>query len=557
MKKNRLFTAIYLAAAASIVAGCSQDGLTDDTSLPQGEYPLQIASVTVSAESTAGPWDADSPQTRVAESADGNGSVWQWDGTEQIGVQIANSTQKGVYTLNTVNAGNAVTASQPAYWPDKNRNTVTAWYPAGETLDLSDQSGGLKYVMTASATGTYTDPVSLGFRHSLAKVRVALGDGSTADLFNDAARVEVYGYTSCKLSKGTVDENSLATEGYITMHRATYGSNTFYEANMVPKGSASRFRITLRDKTAKEMTIGSPVSLTAGHLHVVTLMVTNAPIDISRVEAVSITDNGTYTITGKGTATVTINGSPTVTLKNVEIDNNNCIHITGGSPTILLEGENKLHLSEYYPNRNPLFCLEGEDTNVTIRGNGTLEIRGADNGNYYMPAIASAYGKKCGNITIEDCTIKAYASSVAGIGASSRGSCGNITIRNATVDVKGSPAIGASTSDYKNMSSNCGNIFIENTGLTASVDNRFFYNIPVNHAVIGCGTADYSGCTITCGSITIVHTGKKWDEILSTITGGNPLIGMGTNVDNTSTCGQISIFHREGVLTAAGEEGIK
>ena len=45
---------------------CTQDELTDDTRLSEGQYPLQIAAVTLSVEGgEAQPWGA--PQTRVSE----------------------------------------------------------------------------------------------------------------------------------------------------------------------------------------------------------------------------------------------------------------------------------------------------------------------------------------------------------------------------------------------------------------------------------------------------------------------------------------------------------
>ena len=41
MKKYRLFPAICLVAAL-LLSACSQDELTENAALPEGEYPLQI-----------------------------------------------------------------------------------------------------------------------------------------------------------------------------------------------------------------------------------------------------------------------------------------------------------------------------------------------------------------------------------------------------------------------------------------------------------------------------------------------------------------------------------
>ena len=71
MKHNLLF----LCAAAMGLAACTQDELADGTRLPEGQYPLEIAAVTLSVEGgEAQPWGA--PQTRVSENADGTGSVF-------------------------------------------------------------------------------------------------------------------------------------------------------------------------------------------------------------------------------------------------------------------------------------------------------------------------------------------------------------------------------------------------------------------------------------------------------------------------------------------------
>ena len=48
MKRNRLFPAICLVAAL-LLSACSQDELVENTALPEGEYPLQIGSVTLTA----------------------------------------------------------------------------------------------------------------------------------------------------------------------------------------------------------------------------------------------------------------------------------------------------------------------------------------------------------------------------------------------------------------------------------------------------------------------------------------------------------------------------
>ena len=70
--------------AVALLAACSQDELAEQgNTLPDGEYPLQIGSVSITAESSAEPCSEERPQTRVAENDNGTGSVWQWDGSEK------------------------------------------------------------------------------------------------------------------------------------------------------------------------------------------------------------------------------------------------------------------------------------------------------------------------------------------------------------------------------------------------------------------------------------------------------------------------------------------
>ena len=68
--------------AAILFTACTQDELAEQgTALPDGEYPLQIGSVSITAEVSEEPW------TRVAENeTDGMGSHWM--GGERIGVRV-------------------------------------------------------------------------------------------------------------------------------------------------------------------------------------------------------------------------------------------------------------------------------------------------------------------------------------------------------------------------------------------------------------------------------------------------------------------------------------
>ena len=124
MKKNRLFTTICLMAAI-LLAACSQDELAEQgAALPDGEYPLRIGSVSITAESSEEPW------TRVTEKPDGSGSVFQ--NGDRIGVRIAGSDETGIYVINADADGNitSITPDKPVYWKSTQTADVTAWYPA-------------------------------------------------------------------------------------------------------------------------------------------------------------------------------------------------------------------------------------------------------------------------------------------------------------------------------------------------------------------------------------------------------------------------------------------
>ena len=211
----------------AFLAAC-ESPLQPDT-LPQGAYPLQIGSVTVTAEVTEQPW------TRVTEDpTDGMRSVWE--GGEQIGVQIGRG-EPGTYI---VQADGSVTPDRPVYWTSTETTYVTAWYPLEEDIDLSDQSQKLAYVLQATQDPvSYNQTVSLNFTHKLAKVRVVLS-GSQAE---DVTNVEVYNYTQCRHILGTI-VTSDTEKGWIQMKKQEYADGTVcWEANAVPSEVISQIRV--------------------------------------------------------------------------------------------------------------------------------------------------------------------------------------------------------------------------------------------------------------------------------------------------------------------------
>lgn len=261
--KKRHSIHVILAAAALLLAtaACTKDELADGDRLPEGQYPLEIAAVTLSVEGgEAQPWGA--PQTRVSENADGTGSVWEWDGSEMIGVQLGDKTT--TYTLNT---DHTLLADRQLYWTSTAPNQpVSAWYPATDgTLDLGDQSQSLAYLLGGSGTGDYQTPVTLTFTHQLAKVRVTPSNNALGEVQS----LQLYTYTQCTYEKGKVVQGT--DEGWIKMKKCEYTENgatiTCWEANVVPGYSISK----LRANGTEERNLSAAINPEAGSFYNITL----------------------------------------------------------------------------------------------------------------------------------------------------------------------------------------------------------------------------------------------------------------------------------------------
>ncbi len=261
--KKRHSIRILLAAAALLLAtaACTKDELADGDRLPEGQYPLEIARITLSVEGgEAQPWGA--PATRVSEDGDGKSSTF--DADDKFAVQIDGEGEVGTYT---VQDDGSAEAEIPLYWSDRDEDhTVTAWYPATDgTLDLGDQSQSLAYLLGATGTGDYQTPVTLSFTHALAKVRVT----PTDDALGEVQSLQLYAYTQCTYEKGTVVQGS--QEGWIEMKKCEYTENgnaiTCWEANVVPD-----YKITkLMANGTEERNLSSGITPVAGKFYNITL----------------------------------------------------------------------------------------------------------------------------------------------------------------------------------------------------------------------------------------------------------------------------------------------
>ena len=449
---------IHLLATAALLAlaACTQDETAIPTgethaTLPYGEYPLQISGVTLDAESSAEPWSAEGPQTRVAENDNGTGSVWEWNGSEMIGVRLGNET--ATYTLN---ADKNLITDRQLYWTSTAPATVAAWYPTDETVNLSDQSNGLVYVLKATAeNATYNNEITLGFKHQLAKVRVVLS-GTQASL---AQSVEVYGYTTCTNNEGAPTAGS--TQDWLKMKHTTYTDGTeCWEANVAPGNITITDFIRINGQTA---TINDdfPTTLASGNMYTIDLTVGEAITEITAENCSNIKGDGHYRLSGGFGNTITVtDGNPTIYLEgaSINVGDGPAINITGGTPTIHVTGENTIKANESLSNRSSgIYVAQG--SSVTIEGNGTddvLRVTGGADG-AAIGGYSTGYNQhtNCGDITISNVTVYAetysnyYNSYAPGIGSTGN-ACGTITITNAIVHARSfgdsdysAPAIGA------------------------------------------------------------------------------------------------------------------
>ena len=453
MNKRTLIT-IIPAAALLLLAACTQDEPGGQgNELPYGEYPLQIGGVTLDVESSAEPWSAEGPQTRVAEdNTDGKSSVWQWDGLEMIGVRLGNET--ATYTLN---ADKTLTSDNQLYWTSTAPTTVAAWYPTDETVDLSDQSERLAYMLKAEVpNATYDNEITLGFKHQLAKVRVVLS-GTQAGL---AQSVEVYGYTTCTNNEGApVTDN--AQPDWLKMKNTTYADGTeCWEANVVPGTIDKNSFLRLNGHavlTESELSGFSYSTLEAANMYTIDLTVGEKITDIK--DNTTINDNGYYLVSGTFNQQINITGgNPTIYLENasISVSSGPAINVTSGTPTIHVTGENAIETRMSSSNCSAgIYVAEG--SSVTIEGNGTddvLRVTGGTDG-AAIGGYSDSGDKPCGNIVIKNVTLHAYAidnytfARAPGIGTTG-GTCGRIEISSAIVyarsvgdDTKSAPAIGA------------------------------------------------------------------------------------------------------------------
>ena len=293
--------------AAILLAACTQDELAEQgTALPDGEYPLQIGSVSITAEASEEPW------TRVTEKPDG--SVWN-DGDE-FHVKFEGSDEVGTYRITDAATG-AVEAVTPIYWKSTQPANIIAWYAkpqlnANNWMSLFDQDDGLAYVLRATAdNASYDTPVSLQFKHQLAKVRVVTK--GTVDVRHIAVTNAPVG---CSVQDGIVTSGvNERVDNYL--YETEYeGIGTCWEI-CLPPCSVQQFMVMSEAGGSSYFNIDNSVTLEAGKVHTITITAVidgTQTIDLSTLtDTRVINDNGTYYVTGTGQYGIRVtNGNPNI-----------------------------------------------------------------------------------------------------------------------------------------------------------------------------------------------------------------------------------------------------
>ena len=258
--RHRLFipaaTALLFALAA-----CTQDELTDDNRLPEGEYPVFIRATGLSVEAT--PQAA--PSTRATVDGD-------WQGVQTVALKMGDAVKE--YTVTASTDFKSATLSRenaPHYWTSRDPITVSAWWPfnnaditqmpavkvAEDQSQLADFQNS-DFISAENQTVKFDDP-TLEFTHRTARVAIDLKPGTgftsvagatvslvslSADNGNPTA-IKTYNASGNTYEALTAPQTVVAGKPFI---RVELGSGTFYfrPQNNVVLAAGSRYKYTVK-----------------------------------------------------------------------------------------------------------------------------------------------------------------------------------------------------------------------------------------------------------------------------------------------------------------------
>lgn len=514
--KKRHSIHVLLAAAALLLAmaACTKDELADGDRLPEGQYPVEIARITLGVEGgEAQPWGT--PQTRVSEIADGTGSVFS--AGDRFAVQI--NGEEGIYI---VQDNNTVKAETLLYWSDTGEHTVTAWYPAtGGILDLSDQSQSLAYLLYGTGSGNYQTQVTLNFTHALAKVRVTPSD----DALGEVQSLQLYTYTQCTYEKGKAGQGS--QEGWIDMKKCEYTENgatiTCWEANVVPGYEIKK----LRANGTEERDLSAAINPVAGKFYNITLDKDKGYTEVSE---------GNYTVDNeKG-------------LRNLA----KLVNSNGGKTPINITLTGDITLTEEW---TPIGNFENRYTGTFDGGGHTitgLTVNQKERGNVGLIGYLGS-GGKVQNLTLENVNLNGnlYVGGVVGYSNN-----GTVTACTASGSINGKEYVGGIVgSNYLGTVTACYNT-------SSTVNGSYLVGGVVGQNNKGIVTACYNASGSIYGEGTV--GGVVGDNYTSTVTAcywsnyagygiGNGT-GDATKVDGTTVTWQTAVDAMNAALQNAGSE---
>ena len=533
---------IGFVALLLLLAACTKDELADDARLPEGQYPLQIAAVTLSVEGgEAQPWGA--PQTRVSEIADGTGSVF--DAGDLFAVQIDGSTETATYT---VQADGTVISNAPLYWSDHNTHTVNAWYSITDgTLDLSDQeANGLAYLLHGTGTGDYQNPVTLTFTHRLAKVRVTpsndIADGEVTSL-------QLYTYTQCTHNQGNDVQG--ATPGWIEMKKYSYNGQTCWEANVVPGYAITKL---MANNDGKERPLSSAITPEAGSYY---------NIKLDKDKGYTDDGQGNYTVTsaeGLKNIAELVNEEWKLDI-NITLTNN--IDLTGIDWTPIGKDDNKAYTGTFDGNGKTI-------TGLTVtRSNRYTGLFGFIKGtvkNVVLTEVNITSGTFVGGVAgwsfggnIENCSVSGSVSGSSGSdvgGVVGYQQVGSITGCSSSATVKGTERAGGVvgvTNGGTTPLTACyatGNVTVENDG-TSNAWAGGIVGMNGTGTLIACYAAGNVSGNIVGGAVGVNYanvTACYWSGLPENDNGG------ATKVDGTTITWQNAVDAMNTALQSAGSE---
>ena len=542
--KKRHSIHLLLAAAALLLAtaACTKDELADGDRLPEGQYPLEIARITLGVEGgEAQPWGA--PATRVSENGDGTGSVF--DTGDPFAVQIDDGTETATYT---VQDDGTATSDAPLYWTNTTPNrTVSAWYPATDgPLDLGDQSQSLAYLLGGTGTGDYLTPVKLTFTHQLAKVRIT----PTDDALGEVQSLQLYTYTQCTYEKGTVVQGS--QEGWIKMKKCEYTENgatiTCWEANVVPDYTITK----LMANGTEERNLSSGITPVAGKFYNITL---------DKDKGYTDDGHGNYTVTsaeGLKNIAELVNEEWKLDI-NITLTNN--IDLTGIDWTPIGKDDNKAYTGTFDGNGKTI-------TGLTVtRSNRYTGLFGFIKGtvkNVVLTEVNITSGTFVGGVAgwsfggnIENCSVSGSVSGSSGSdvgGVVGYQQVGSITGCSSSATVKGTERAGGVvgvTNGGTTPLTACyatGNVTVENDG-TSNAWAGGIVGMNGTGTLIACYAAGNVSGNIVGGAVGVNYatvTACYWSGLPDNDNGG------ATKVDGTTVTWQNAVDAMNNALNGSG-----